>query len=158
MFTHTAHDQGNISVYNALKGNKKKLDLRVIPRVTFVFPEVGSVGLTEKEARKKGFDVAIGRTSFSSISKPFLTGERDGVVKIVVDRKTKKILGGHIVGHAAAEMIHEIALAMFAHIPVTKIASMIHAYPTLSEAVGVAAYECTRETTFRSKGKGEFPS
>lgn len=145
MFTHTAHEQGNISAYNAVRGNKKKMDLRVVPRVTFVFPEVGSVGMTEKEAREKGYDVAIGRTSFSSISKPFLTGERDGVVKIVIDKKTRKILGGHIVGHAAAEMIHEIALAMYANLSYTKLATMIHAYPTLSEAIGVAAYEVDKD-------------
>ena len=145
MFTHTAHEEGNISVKNAMNGNTIKRDLRVIPRVTFVFPEVASVGLTEKEARVAGHNIAVGRTSYSGISKPFLAGERDGVVKLVIDRKSKQILGGHIVGHSAGEMIHEIALAMYANLPVTTVADMVHAYPTLAEAVGVAAYDAVEE-------------
>ncbi|MBI4138867.1 NAD(P)/FAD-dependent oxidoreductase [Candidatus Uhrbacteria bacterium] len=139
MFTHVAHLQGEIAGTNAVAGPKRASNLDVIPRGTFCSPEVGSVGLTEQEARKQGRDVAVGRGEFSYLGKSLVSGETDGLVKIVADRKTKLILGGHIVGHSAAELIHEVALAMFAKIPYTAIAEMVHAYPTYAEAVGVAA-------------------
>ena len=140
MFTHVAHMQGEAAGRNAVKPRSKKSDLRVIPRGTFCTPEVGSVGMTEQEAKDGGRRVAVGTGSYAGLGKSLTTGKTDGLVKIVVDAKTKRVLGGHVVGQSAAEIVHEIALAMYANIPATAIADMVHTYPTYSEAVGIAAY------------------
>jgi len=145
LFTHVAHMQGEVAGTNAITGNKKISDLSVIPRGTFCIPEVGSVGLTEAEARQKGYAVGIGKVSYASFGKALVSREMEGLVKIVVDKKTKAVLGGHIVGDDAAEIIHEIALAMYAKIPYTSIAEMIHAYPTYAEAIGAAAYSAGQD-------------
>jgi len=139
MFTHVAHAQGVIAATNALEGNVRKIDLSVTPRGTFCAPEVGSVGLTEKEARAKGFEVGVGKAAYSYFGKALVSGDSEGLVKIVADKKSGLVLGGHVVGQAAAELVHEIALAMYAKIPYAKIAEMIHVYPTYSEAIGGAA-------------------
>lgn len=140
MFTHVAHEQGVLAAENALKGDVTGLDLRVVPRGTFCDPEVASVGMTEKEARDADHDVGVGKFPYAHVGKSAVSGFRDGMVKIVVDKETKMVLGGHIVGHAASELVHELALAMYAEIPYTKVASMTHAYPTFAEALGAAAY------------------
>lgn len=140
MFTHVAHEQGVIAAENALKGDVTGLDLRVVPRGTFCTPEVGSVGMTEKEAQDADHDVGVGKFSYAYVGKSAVSGYREGMVKIVVDKETKMVLGGHIVGHGASELVHEFALAMYAEIPYTKVAGMIHAYPTFAEALGAAAY------------------
>ncbi|KPJ85224.1 hypothetical protein AMJ57_03875 [Parcubacteria bacterium SG8_24] len=140
MYTHVAHDQGYVAGINAIQGNEERSDLSVIPRVIFCRPEIASVGLTEKEAGERGHDVIVGRGAYSGVGKGLVTGQQDGLVKLVADRRDGKLLGGHILGEAASELIHEIALAMKAGLPYTAIAGLTHAYPTFAEAVGVAAY------------------
>lgn len=140
MFTHVAHEHGTIAGTNAVKGNRMQVDLTVVPRGTFCTPEVGSVGLTETGARKEGYDVGVGKAPYGYLGKASVMEEREGLVKIVVDRKTGKVLGGHVCGHSAAEIVHEIALAMQGGLKYTRIAEMIHAFPTFSEGVGAAAY------------------
>lgn len=144
LFTHVAHEQGVVTGTNAVKGRARISDLRVVPRGTFCRPEVGSVGITTEEAKKKGIEVRVGKVPFAAVGKALVSGEREGFVKVFVDKKTGLIVGGHIVGPNAAELVHEIALAMYAGIPAKKVADMIHAYPTFAEAVGAAAYEATR--------------
>lgn len=141
LFTHVAHYQGEVAAINAVKGKRKTSDLSVVPRGTFCQPEVGSVGMTEKEAVQKGYEVGVGKALYAHVGKALVSGEMDGFVKIIADKKTKRILGGHVVGAAAAELVHEIALAMQAEIPYTTLANMIHAYPTFAEVVGAAAYD-----------------
>lgn len=140
MFTHVAHYHGTIAGTNAVKGNRLKSDLSVVPRGTFCTPEVGSVGMTEEQALEKGFHVGVGKAPYGYLGKASVMDEPEGLVKLVVDMKTKKILGGHICGHSAAEIIHEVALAISAGLKYTAIADMIHAYPTFAEGVGAAAY------------------
>lgn len=139
MFTHTAHTSGSVAARNAVRGDKEKYDWRVIPRGTFTTPEVGSVGLTEQEARDAGYKIRVGKVEYSYFGKALVTGEMEGFVKVVVDKKSDQILGGHIVGAIAADIVHEIALAMHARIPASVVSSMVHAYPTFAEAVGAAA-------------------
>lgn len=139
MYTTVAHRQGAVAGMNAVKGNNMKVDLTVMPRGTFCHPEVGSVGLTEKEARDKGYDVGVGRSHYASLSKSLAAGAPEGLIKIVADKKTGDILGGHIVGRSAAELVHEIALAMYAHMTYADLANMIHAFPTFAEGIGAAA-------------------
>ncbi len=140
LFTHTSHYEGEIAARNAATGNTVPIDLRVVPRGTFTRPEVGSVGLTEREARTKGYEVGIGKVPYRALGKALVARELEGLVKIVVDKKTKQVLGGHVIGEVAAEIVHEVALAMAANIPYTVMADMIHAYPTYAESIGAAAF------------------
>jgi len=138
-YTTVAHREGAAAGTNAVKGNSVKVDLAVMPRGTFCHPEVGSVGLTEKEARAAGFDVAVGRAPYAALSRSLAGGETQGLIKIVADRKTGNILGGHIVGQSATELVHEIALAMYAGLTWQELANMIHAFPTYAEGIAAAA-------------------
>ncbi|MDA1038126.1 MAG: NAD(P)/FAD-dependent oxidoreductase [bacterium] len=143
-FTHTAHPAGDIAGYNAAQVVKRKkalrsIDLSVVPRVTFIDPEVASVGLTEEQAVETKKKILIGKFPIAGLGRSVTDGTRVGIVKIVVDAKTRKILGGHIIGERAGEMIHEISLALYLGAKVDALSDMIHAYPTYSEAVAAAA-------------------
>ncbi len=134
-FTHVAHHQGTLAGMVAA-GVKIPVLRRphVVPRVTFVEPEVASVGMTEQEARKVARGVRVATFPIGALSRAVIDGKRDGVVKIIMDAKGK-ILGGHILGERAGEVIHEIALAMHAGIPFSTLASMMHAFPTYAESI-----------------------
>ncbi|MBI4054459.1 MAG: NAD(P)/FAD-dependent oxidoreductase [Candidatus Doudnabacteria bacterium] len=136
LFTHVAAYEGDVVGWNLTHPSElKKPDYRVVPRATFTHPEIGSVGLTEKEAKDKGFEVIASTYPLKVMGRGLTTRETEGFIKLVVDKKTNLILGGHMVGDDAGEVIHEIALAMFANISVQKLGEMIHAFPTMAEAV-----------------------
>ncbi|MDD5252092.1 MAG: NAD(P)/FAD-dependent oxidoreductase [Patescibacteria group bacterium] len=139
MYTSVAHREGQAAAMNAVKGNSVIVNLSVMPRGTYCHPEVGSVGLTEAEARAAHFDVAVGRAPYAALSKSLTSGDQQGLIKIVADKGTGEILGGHIVGQSAAELVHEIALAMYAGLTVSDLANMIHAFPTYAEGIALAA-------------------
>ncbi len=145
MFTHVAHMQGEVAGENAMRPRSKASDLRVIPRGTFCTPEIGSVGVTEAEARDKGYAVVVGRGRYDYLGKSLVTGKTEGIAKIIVNKKTKTVLGGHVIGHSAAELVHEIALAMQANISVQAMADMVHAYPTYAEVIGLAAWDAAQK-------------
>ncbi|MCR4278413.1 MAG: NAD(P)/FAD-dependent oxidoreductase [bacterium] len=145
MFTHVAHMQGEVAGTNAVLHKSKRSVLRVVPRGVFCTPEIGSVGFTEQEAEEHGHRIVTGIGYYSSVGKSLVSGSKDGFAKIIVDTKTRLILGGHIVGHSASEIIHEVALAMQANTPVTVVANMIHAYPTFAEVIGVSAYDAVQK-------------
>jgi pyruvate/2-oxoglutarate dehydrogenase complex dihydrolipoamide dehydrogenase (E3) component len=134
LFTHVCGYEAEIIVADIL-GRPFPRDYRVVPRVTYCEPEVASVGLTEDQARAAGHEVAVGVTRFSDNSRSFIEGEQAGLVKIVADARTGEILGGHIVGETAGELIHEIVAAMAGHVTPKSVGDAIHAYPTLSESV-----------------------
>ncbi|MFH1712558.1 MAG: dihydrolipoyl dehydrogenase [Patescibacteria group bacterium] len=141
-FTHVAYYEGHIAGTNAAQSTKKKKLIqssRVVPRVTFALPEVASVGMTAEEAIKQGYQISIGKFSSGALGRAITEGEQAGLVKLIVDKKTRKILGGHIAGPCAGELVHEIALAMYANLTVDDLANMIHAFPTYSEAITAAA-------------------
>lgn len=138
-FTHTASYEGDLVGRNICHRHDEAANYQVVPRVTFCEPEVASVGMLEKEARARGADVQVAKFMIAGLGRALVAQERRGFVKLVVDGKTKQILGGHIVGREAGQLIHEIALAMKGQIAVTEVARMIHAYPTFSEAVAAAA-------------------
>ncbi|MBM5789670.1 NAD(P)/FAD-dependent oxidoreductase [Candidatus Parcubacteria bacterium] len=145
MFTHTAHHEGFVAGYNAALFAKKKRsarmksDERVVPRTTFLAPEVASVGMTQPEAAAEYKKALIGRCQMATLGRSVTDHARFGLMKIVAHPKTRKVLGGHMIGERAGEVIHEVALAMHVGATVDKLATMIHAYPTFSEAVAVAA-------------------
>ncbi|MCC6265625.1 MAG: dihydrolipoyl dehydrogenase [Bryobacterales bacterium] len=109
-----------------------------IPNATYTEPGIGSVGLTEAEAKSKGYDVKVGKFPFVANSKAKIMGQPDGFVKVVSDAKYGEILGVHIIGPLAYELIAEAVTAMDAEATVDTMMSVIHAHPTLYEAVGEA--------------------
>jgi len=111
-----------------------------VPSCTYCDPEIGSVGLTEAEARQKGYDVRVGSFPFGVLGRAKMAGEGEGFVKIVADRKYDEILGVHMIGPRSTELIAEAVLALRLECTVEELISTIHAHPTFAEAVGEAAH------------------
>jgi len=110
-----------------------------VPNCTYTDPEVASVGLTEKKAKERGYEVKIGKFPFTANSKAKIIGESNGLVKYVVDAKYDELLGVHIVGPKATELIVEGCAALELEATSESIAKTIHAHPTLAEAMMEAA-------------------
>ncbi len=146
MLAHVASAQGKVAVQNIL-GRPSKISYNLIPVGIFTLPEIGRVGLTEQQARAKvqevgrnpETDIKIGRFRYAALGKAQGTGDITGLFKIITDAKTQTILGVHIVGAHAADLVHEAALAMHLGASASQVADMIHAHPTLSEGMMEAA-------------------
>jgi dihydrolipoamide dehydrogenase len=138
MLAHVASHQGLVAVENALGGDAR-MDYNVVPAGIFTMPEVGSVGLREQDALEKGIKMNVGRFPYRGLGKAHAMGEIVGMVKVISDQKTDKVLGVHICGSHATDMVHEGALAVKMGVTSKELGSMIHAHPTLSEAVMEAA-------------------
>lgn len=139
LFTHVASYEGRLAAVNAFADEPEPYDPRVVPRATFVDPEVASIGLTEREAAQAGMDAAVYAFSFADLDRAILHGDPRGLVKLVVDAPTGRIAGAHIVGPQASSIIGEVALAMQHGLPVSAIADTMHAYPSFPEAIEAAA-------------------
>jgi pyruvate/2-oxoglutarate dehydrogenase complex dihydrolipoamide dehydrogenase (E3) component len=137
LFTHVGTYEAELVVKDML-GHPERRDYRVVPRVTFCDPEVASVGLTEREARDDGHEVVTSVAPFDENERSHIEGSTYGLVKLVADRETGELLGGHIVGEEAGALIHQVVLLMVARATAPTVARAIHAYPTLSESVGSA--------------------
>ena len=111
-----------------------------VPGCTYCDPEIGSVGLTEKEAQARGYDVKTGSFKFSALGRARIAGETEGFVKIVFDKKYDEILGVHMIGPRSTELVAEATLALRLESTVEELVRTIHAHPTMSEAVGEAAH------------------
>jgi dihydrolipoamide dehydrogenase len=111
-----------------------------VPKCTYCDPEISSVGLTEKQAVERGYDVLIGTFPFGVLARARIANETDGLVKIVADKKYDEVLGVHIIGPRATELVAEATLALRLESTVEELIRTIHAHPTMSEAVGEAAH------------------
>jgi dihydrolipoamide dehydrogenase len=111
-----------------------------VPRCTYTEPEIGSVGLTEAQAKAQGHDVRIGSFPFRALARARMAGETDGFVKIVAEKKYDEILGVHIIGPRATELVAEAVMALRMEVTVEELIRTIHAHPTMSEAVGEASH------------------
>jgi dihydrolipoamide dehydrogenase len=111
-----------------------------VPSCTYCEPEIGSVGLTEQEAVKRGFDVRIGTFPFGVLGRAKMAGETEGFVKIVAEKKYDELLGVHMIGMRATELVAEAAVALRLEATVEELIRTIHAHPTMAEAVGEAAH------------------
>jgi pyruvate/2-oxoglutarate dehydrogenase complex dihydrolipoamide dehydrogenase (E3) component len=134
LFTHVGTYEAELVAKDVL-GHPERRDYRVVPRVTFCDPEVASVGLTEREARDDGHDVITSVARFDDNERSHIEGDTHGLVKLIADRHTGELLGGHIVGEEAGALIHQVVLMMVARATAPSVAHAIHAYPTLSESV-----------------------
>lgn len=132
MLAHSAFKMGEVAAANAM-GEKERVNLKNVPNCIYTSPEVGSVGLTQEEAKKQ-YDIAVGMFRFAANGRALASGEGVGFVKVIADKKYGEILGVHIIGPGAAEIINEAAALMEMEITVKEVASIIHGHPTFSEA------------------------
>jgi dihydrolipoamide dehydrogenase len=141
MLAHKGSREG-VHVAEIIAGRQPHpIDYRNVPSVTYCHPEVASVGLTEQDAKAKGMEVKVGRFPFSANGRARTAGETDGFVKIVRDARYGEIIGAHIVGSHASELIHELVVAKTNEYTVEEVDLAIHAHPTLSEAIAEAALD-----------------
>ena len=136
---HKASDEGIIAVEDAAGLKTHPISYLDIPRATFCTPNVGSFGLTEEQAREQGYDVTVGKVQYGAVGAGTVYGDRTGVIKIIGDKKYGEMLGGHIVGTRATELIQELVNAKLLEGGYPEVARIIHGHPTLSEGVMEAA-------------------
>ncbi|HTJ85921.1 MAG TPA: dihydrolipoyl dehydrogenase [Terriglobales bacterium] len=132
---HVGAMEGIVAVSKIAKKEDRPIDLMKIPNVTYCHPEIGSVGLTEAAAREKGHNVKVGKFPFTANSRASIVGEHEGFIKIISDAKYGEILGVHIIGPQATELIAEAVAAMELEATVEDLMWTIHAHPTLAEAM-----------------------
>jgi dihydrolipoamide dehydrogenase len=136
---HKASDEGVIAAEDAAGLETHPIEYLDIPRATFCLPNVASFGLTEEQAREAGHDVTIGKVQYGAVGAGTVYGDRQGLIKIVGDTKYGELLGGHIVGSKATEMIQELVNAKALEGGYPEVARMVHGHPTQSEAIMEAA-------------------
>jgi dihydrolipoamide dehydrogenase len=144
LLAHVASMEAEIAVENAL-GEDKKMDYTAVPSCIFTHPEIGSVGLNEKQAKEKGFEVKTGKFPMVACGRAQAENETDGFVKVVVEKNSGKILGAQILGHRATDLIAELTLAIKMGAKTQDVIDTIHAHPTLSEP--------TREAVLKAEGR-----
>jgi len=133
MLAHVASDEGKAAVENML-GLEGHINYDAVPSCVFSFPEIASVGLTEEEAKKRGISYLAGKFMFAANGKALTMGEGDGLVKVLAEESTKKVIGVHILGPHASDLIHEGVLAVEHGLSTADIGRTIHAHPTLAES------------------------
>ncbi|WP_455243020.1 dihydrolipoyl dehydrogenase [Petrachloros mirabilis] len=146
MLAHVASSQGKIAAENIM-GHHSTINYDVIPAGIFTLPEIGRVGLTESQARERAaargensdVSLRIGRFRYAALGKAQATGETTGFCKVIAETATGKVLGAHMLGAHAADLIHEAALAMRVGATISQVADMIHAHPTMAEGLMEAA-------------------
>jgi len=138
MLAHKAEDEG-VAAAEIIAGQAGHVNYEVIPSVVYTSPEVASVGKTEEELKKAGVEYKAGKFPFSANGRARAMNQTEGFVKILADKATDRVLGGHIVGFGAGEMIHEIAVLMEFGGSAEDLGRTCHAHPTMSEAVKEAA-------------------
>lgn len=139
MFTHRATYDGPIAAQNSVRKAGKKVDYSALPRAVFSEPALASVGMTETEAKKAGYETKTGKAYFKHSGRGKAIAQTEGLAKIVVDNQTNQILGGHILGPHADDLIHEIVIAMQKGGDLEPITKAIHIHPTVSEVIKDAA-------------------
>jgi dihydrolipoamide dehydrogenase len=144
LLAHVASMEAEIAVENAL-GEDKKMDYTAVPSCIFTHPEIGSVGLNEKQAKEKGCEVKTGKFPMVACGRAQAENEPDGFVKVVVEKTSGKILGAQILGHRATDLIAELTLAIKMGAKTQDVIDTIHAHPTLSEPI--------REAVLKAEGR-----
>jgi dihydrolipoamide dehydrogenase len=136
---HKASDEGIIAVEDAAGLETHAIEYVDVPRATFCNPNVASFGLTEEQAREAGHDVTVGKLQYGAVGAGTVYGDRSGLIKIVGDKRYGELLGGHIIGSKATELIQELVNAKQLEGGYPEVARIVHGHPTLSEAVMEAA-------------------
>ena len=152
MLAHAAFRMGEVAAENAILGNYREIKLETTPSAIYTIPEVGMVGLTEEEAKEK-YDINIGKFAFVGNGRALASGDTTGFVKVIADKKYGEILGVHIVGQSAAEIINEASSLMAMEITVDEVIKTIHGHPTFSEALFEACADVLGEAIHLPKKK-----
>ncbi len=137
---HVSSAEGILTAERVAGRDVQPIDYDQVPACTYCDPEIGSVGLTEREARERGHDVQIGSFPFGVLGRAKMAGEQEGFVKIVADAKYGEVLGVHMIGLRSTELVAEATLALRLEATVEELVRTIHAHPTMAEAVGEAAH------------------
>jgi dihydrolipoamide dehydrogenase len=136
MFKHVANYEAGIAWHNAIHDHKMEMDYSAAPHAVFTHPQVASVGLKEAEAKQKGHRILVGRALYRDTAMGGAMGEPTGLVKVIVEQETDKILGGHIIGPEASSLIQEITNAMVtetrSYVPIIR---AMHIHPAMCEVV-----------------------
>lgn len=144
MLVQGATDEARAAAQNAVLGRRRAHEHRVVPHGGFTDPEYGSVGLTEAAAREQ-HDCVVVTVPFADVDRSVIDGRQEGVCKLIVSRETHAILGAHVVGELAVEIIHVVAALMQAHSTIERLAQLEIAYPTFTAVIGLAAKQALRE-------------
>ena len=152
MLAHAAFRMGEVAAENAILGNYREIKLETTPSAIYTIPEVGMVGLTEEEAKEK-YDINVGKFAFIGNGRALASGDTTGFVKVIADKKYGEILGVHIVGQSAAEIINEASSLMAMEITVDEVIKTIHGHPTFSEALFEACADVLGEAIHLPKKK-----
>ena len=137
---HVSSAEGILVAERLAGQDVRPLNYDHVPGCTYCDPEIGSVGLTEAEAKKRGYDVTIGTFPFGVLGRAKMAGETEGFVKIVVDKEYDEVLGVHMIGPRSTELVAEAVLALRLECTAEELIRTIHAHPTFSEAVAEAAH------------------
>ena len=138
MLAHKAEEDG-VAAVEIIAGRAGHVNYDTVPSIVYTHPEVASVGLTEEQAKAAGHDIKVGKFSFMANSRARAVGDTDGLVKLIADKKTDKLIGAWIMGPNAGELIPECVLALEYGATTEDIARTCHGHPTLSEAIKEAA-------------------
>jgi len=145
LLAHVASHEGVICVENIAGLNPHTLDYNSIPGCTYCQPQVASIGMTEAAAKEAGYDVKVGKFPYTASGKARAIGAREGMVKLVFDKKYGELLGAHIIGNEATELIAELGIAKALEATPVELGKTIHAHPTLSEMIMEAALNADNE-------------
>ena len=141
LLAHVASKEGKVAAEN-IAGKEIEMDYKVIPWTIFTSPEIGTVGLNEKQAAERNLKVRVGVFPFMNSGKAIISAETEGFVKILSDESSGEILGAQVIGPRASDLIHEVAVAMKAEMTIEELARAVCSHPTLSEAIMEAAEDC----------------
>lgn len=133
MLAHVAEHEGIIAVEHILGKGHAKMDYDKVPSCIYGSPEIAAIGLTEREAKARGIDYKVSKVPLAAVGKALADGEREGFIKLIVDKKYLEVVGAHIYAYNATELISEFSVAMEAEATAYEIAHAIHPHPTLSE-------------------------
>ncbi len=136
---HVASKEGCVAAEHIAGRNPHPINYNLVPNCTYCEPEIGSVGLSEAKAKEKGYQVKVGKFPFSALGKAMILGETEGFVKVVTDAQYDEVLGVHIIGPHATDLLAEACVAMGLEATAEELGHIMHAHPTLSEAVMEAA-------------------
>ena len=137
---HVSSAEGIIAAERIAGRETRPLNYDHVPGCTYCDPEIGSVGLTEQEARARGYDVRVGTFPFGVLGRAKMAGETDGFVKIVAEKKYDEVLGVHMIGARSTELVAEATIALRLESTVEELVRTMHAHPTMAEAIGEAAH------------------
>ncbi len=152
LLAHTASREAVVAVVNIF-GGTAAMDYNAVPTVIFTIPEIASVGLREHQLKEMNRNFIAGHFQYRALGKAHAIGEISGVFKVLADRKTGRLLGVHIIGPHASDIIHEAALAIRLNLNVKDLAKTIHAHPTLAEGLGEAFEDVLGKSIYRPRKK-----